>query len=132
MVVGFVPRFVLEAGFLLLLGAGAGYADLRPAVVVALLAGGWLLVSLIEVAVWRAQTRTVPGYRAPQAQPEPELEVARQAEPHAEPAPELVETDYPLRTEAGDAPSEEVEAYTRVLGAAEERAAGGDGAGDGE
>jgi hypothetical protein len=30
--------------FLILLGVGAGYADLRPIVIVALLAGGWLVV----------------------------------------------------------------------------------------
>jgi hypothetical protein len=102
---GFAPRFALEAGFLILLGAGAGYADLRPAAIVAILGGGWILVSLVELAVWRAQARPpVAAYG-----PEPALD---------EDAPAPVEDgrEYPLRPDAGDAPSEEVEAYTRVLG----------------
>jgi len=107
---GFAPRFVVEAGFLILLGVGAGYADLRPAVIVALLAGGWVLVSLVELAVWRSQARTVPSLeRSAPAQDGAEPEPAR--EEHAADAPD----DYPLRHDAGDAPSEEVEAYTRVL-----------------
>src|SRR5439155_12822874 len=47
---GFAPRFAIEAGFLILLGVGSGYANLRTVVIVAVLLGGWLLVSLIEVA----------------------------------------------------------------------------------
>jgi hypothetical protein len=34
-----------------------------------------------------------------------------------EPEPAADDPDYPLRPDAGDAPSEEVEAYTRVIGA---------------
>ena len=56
---GFAPRFAIEAGFLILLGVGAGIADLRSGVIVALLTGGWAIVSLIELAVWRAEGRTV-------------------------------------------------------------------------
>ncbi len=112
----FAPRFAIEAGFLILLGVGAGYADFRPAVIVALLAGGWLLVSLIELAVWRSQAR-------PSAAHAPPVEDVEADEP--EPAPEAeaepeVEDDYPLRPDAGDAPSEEVEEYTRVLSASPE------------
>jgi hypothetical protein len=113
----FAPRFAIEAGFLILLGVGAGYADLRPAVIVALLAGGWILVSLIELAVWRSQARAVPTL-APQPvdeveeeEPEPGPETIAE-----EPEPEVVD-DYPLRADAGDAPSEEVEEYTRILSA---------------
>ena len=108
----FAPRFVIEAAFLILLGAGAGYADLRPVVIVGLLAGGWVLVSLIELAVWRSEARPAPS---PPAAIEP-------VEEEPAPEPELVEApraddDYPLRSDAGDARSEEVEAYTRVLSA---------------
>ena len=97
---GFAPRFALEAGFLILLGAGAGYADLRPKVIVAILAGGWILVSLIELAIWRAPSRVAVGLVAAP------LEDAQEPEPDA---------DYPLRPESGETPSEEVEAYTRIL-----------------
>jgi hypothetical protein len=110
----FAPRFAIEAGFLILLGVGAGYADLRPAVIVALLAGGWVLVSLIEFAVWRSQAPAVPAYARPPTEPVDEQELEPSVEDSV--APEA-EDDYPLRTDAGDAPSEEVEAYTRVLSA---------------
>jgi hypothetical protein len=101
---GFAPRFALEAGFLILLGAGAGYADLRPAAIVAILGGGWILVSLVELAVWRAQRPPVAAYT-----PEPALDADA-------PAPVEDGREYPLRPDAGDPTSEEVEAYTRVLG----------------
>jgi hypothetical protein len=106
---GFAPRFALEAGFLILLGVGAGYADLRPAAIVAIVGGGWILVALVELAVWRSQARPAV---VPAPHPEPDEDV-----PAAGPAPAPDERDYPLRAEAGDAPSEEVEAYTRILGA---------------
>src|SRR5207302_10671011 len=112
---GYAPRFLVEAGFLILLGVGAGIADVRPRVIVALLAGGWLLVSLIEVAVWHAQGRTVAAYAPPPpppvAEPEPEPD-------HGWPVGEDTEPEEiadPLRADAGSMPSEEVEAYTRVL-----------------
>jgi hypothetical protein len=114
----FAPRFAIEAGFLILLGVGAGYADLRPAVIVALLAGGWLLVSLIELAVWHSQARPAPAHAPPPVEEVGEEEP--EPEPIAEePEPEIVE-EYPLRPGAGDAPSEEVEEYTRVLSASPE------------
>ena len=116
---GFAPRFAIEAGFLILLGVGAGVADLRPAVIVALLAGGWLVVSLIELAAWRVQGRPVAPLVPPPA-PLPEADV--EPEPAPEPGwpadEETIEPDdvaYPLRADAGSSPSEEVEAYTRIL-----------------
>jgi len=102
---GFAPRFALEAGFLILLGVGAGYADLRPAAIVAIVGGGWILVALVELAVWRSQARPAV-VQAPLPEPDEGI-------PAVVPAPD--ERDYPLRADAGDAPSEEVEAYTRVL-----------------
>jgi hypothetical protein len=115
---GFAPRFALEAGFLILLGVGAGYADLRPAVIVAILGGGWLLVSLVELAVWRAQARPVVADAGDQGFVEDE--------PIVGPEPAAENREYPLRSGAGDAPSEEVEAYTRVLGGSDDPP-GGDG-----
>ena len=114
----FAPRFTIEVAFLILLGVGSGYADLRPAVIVGLLAGGWILVSLIELAVWRSQARAAP---APSAVIEP-LEGEPESEPELEELP-ASDDEYPLRSDAGDARSEEVEEYTRILSAstAEER-----------
>jgi hypothetical protein len=108
---GFAPRFAIEAGFLILLGVGAGLADLRPAVIVALLAGGWLLVSLIELSLWRVEQRPVAPVLPPP--PEPEPEVGWPADEHTV-GPEETDEPYPLRAGAADAPSDEVEAYTRI------------------
>src|SRR5512133_206585 len=47
------PRFVLEAGFLVLLAVVVGLADLDPWLIVLVMAVGWLLVSLIEYFAWR-------------------------------------------------------------------------------
>ena len=112
---GFAPRFAVEAGFLILLGVGAGYADLRPIVIVALLAGGWVVVSLVELAVWRSEARPVVAYVPPPPAP---VEAGEEPEPDAEPLDEApAEDEYPLRPGAGESPSEEVEEYTRVLAA---------------
>src|SRR3954468_6933381 len=105
---GFAPRFALEAGFLILLGVGAGYADLRPIVIVALLAGGWVVVSLVELSVWRSQAQPVATFVPPPPTAPPVEE-----EPGREPEPEpvgdaLVEDEYPLRAGAGETPSEEI------------------------
>ena len=54
------PRFVLEAGFLILLAVVVGLADLRPALIILVMAIGWLLVSLIEYLAWRQR----PGFAA--------------------------------------------------------------------
>ena len=108
---GFAPRFALEAGFLILLGVGAGYADLRPAAIIAIVVGGWLLAALVELAVWRTQSR-------PAVVQAPLLDVDEDASPVEPVEPvEPDDRDYPLRADAGDAPSEEVEAYTRIIGA---------------
>ena len=116
---GFAPRFAIEAGFLILLGVGAGVADLRPIVIVAVLAGGWAIVSLIELTIWVSRSRPIvphvvaPPEPAPEPEPEPE---------HGWPVEEEAEPDvaYPLRADAGAEPSDEVEAYTRVLEAERE------------
>src|SRR5262245_45691573 len=68
---GFAPRFVFEAVFLILLAVAAGFADLRPLVVVAVMAGGWLLVVLIEYFTWRASAQTALRVAALAQRPEP-------------------------------------------------------------
>ena len=112
---GFGPRFAIEAGFLILLGVGAGLADLRSGVIVALLVAGWVLVSLFELAAWRAQGRTAARAvtaAPPPPEPEPELQIGWQPEPERD----ELEDAYPLRADVGSTPSEEVEAYTRIFG----------------
>ena len=47
------PRFVLEAGFLVLLAVVVGLADLDPLLIVLVMLVGWILVSLLEYFAWR-------------------------------------------------------------------------------
>ena len=47
------PRFVLEAGFLVLLALVVGLADLDPLLIVLVMLVGWILASLIEYFAWR-------------------------------------------------------------------------------
>jgi hypothetical protein len=77
---GFAARFAVEVAFLVLLAVGAGFADLRAWIVVAVMAAGWLLVTLIEALAWRAdrdlQQRVGaatprPAFDAGSEQPEP-------------------------------------------------------------
>ena len=110
---GFAPRFAIEAGFLILLGVGAGLADLRSVVIVGLLAGAWGLVSLFELAVWRAQGRPTARTVAP---PPSEREVEPEVGWQVEPEKNQPEDAYPLRMDVGSTHTEEVEAYTRIVG----------------
>jgi hypothetical protein len=52
---GFAARFAVEVAFLVLLAVAAGFADLRAWIVVVVMAGGWLVVTLIEALAWRAE-----------------------------------------------------------------------------
>ena len=113
---GFAPRFAIEAGFLILLGVGAGIADLRTRVIVVLVAGGWVLVSLIELSIWRAEGRTANPRVPPAPQLEPELDVGW---PVVEPdADDNDDESYPLRRDT-DLRDAEAEEYTRVTAAPE-------------
>jgi hypothetical protein len=67
------PRFVLEAGFLVLLAVVVGFADLSPALIILVMALGWLLVSLIEYFAWR-QTVHAMGVRYNEPAPAPVVE----------------------------------------------------------
>lgn len=69
---GFLPRFVVEAVFLGLLAAAAALAELRPALIVAVMAAGWLIVTGIEWLAWRSEQRAiVPGRRPPRPTSQP-------------------------------------------------------------
>jgi hypothetical protein len=68
---GFAPRFAVEAVFLILLAVGAGFANLRAVVIVALMGGGWLLVSLVEFFAWRALAQTALRVSSLVQRPEP-------------------------------------------------------------
>ena len=111
-------RFALEALFLVLLAIGAGLADLRPALILVVMAVAWVLVAVVEFTAERidalalqhllppraespegepeqvfwpsAEERTVvaPPERAPGPAQAAEAEVEPEPEPQPEPQPE--------------------------------------------
>jgi hypothetical protein len=84
------PRFVLEAGFLVLLAVVVGFADLDPPLIILVMAVGWLLVSLIEYFAWRqAQTVAMSHFEAAGPPPEMREEVVEDVPPP--PPPEMRE-----------------------------------------
>src|SRR5919199_6336558 len=99
------PRFAIETVFLIALAVGAGLADLDTRWIVLIMAGGWLIVALLELTAERLWA-TVPAWRRPYypaavgpppAPPPPEVEpepVAAAPEP-PEPEPEVVPAPPP-------------------------------------
>jgi hypothetical protein len=68
---GFGLRFALEAGFLIAVAIGAGFAELSPTAIIAVMAVAWLLVCLFELAVWSEGPRFPGTVREPPAPAEP-------------------------------------------------------------
>jgi hypothetical protein len=81
------PRFAVEAAFLILLAVGLGLADQSWVVIVAVMAGGWVVVSLIELVASRRAT-TQWGYAREAPADEPALP-PEPAEPELAPQPVL-------------------------------------------
>ena len=46
------PRFLIEAGFIVAVAVVAGIADLSTWSIIGVVAGAWILVALVELAVW--------------------------------------------------------------------------------
>jgi hypothetical protein len=67
-------RFALEALFLILLAVGAGLADLRPLVILLVVAGGWVLVALVEFSASRISSEPLSYVLPPEAAPPQEEE----------------------------------------------------------
>jgi hypothetical protein len=82
------PRFVLEAGFLVLLAVVVGFADVSPMLIVLVMALGWALVSLIEYFAWRQTVQAMSGrYDEPLPAPVVEEQVVEDAPPPPPPPP---------------------------------------------
>ena len=112
-------RFALEALFLILLALGAGLADLRPLVIVLVMAGAWALVALVELTASRISSAPLSYLLPPEAEAPPEEErvawpmpeertvVAPPVQPAApEPGP-VPEPDAPPEPEAPPEPAPE-------------------------
>ena len=85
------PRFVLEAGFLILLAVVVGFADLSPALIILVMAIAWVLVALIEYFAWRQGPRFAAVLRSSAtAEPAPAIvheEVVEEMPPPPPPPP---------------------------------------------
>jgi hypothetical protein len=71
---GLGPRFALEVAFLIALAIGAGFAELSAAAIVVVMGLAWLLICLLELAVWAEGPRFPAFGRRPRAVAEPEQE----------------------------------------------------------
>ena len=140
-------RFALEALFLILLAVGAGLAELRPLVIVLVMAGAWVLVAIVEFTAERSasaplsyllpreaaapeedervewplpEERTVvaPPEQRLEPEPEPEPEPVV-AQPESEPEPEPEPEPVVAQPESESEPEPEPEP-TPLLPAAEE------------
>jgi outer membrane biosynthesis protein TonB len=90
------PRFVLEAGFLVLLAVVVGFAELSPALIILVMALGWLLVSLIEYFAWRQTVHAMTArYDEPAPAPVVEEQVVEDVPPPPPPAPAPVPAPPP-------------------------------------
>jgi hypothetical protein len=83
---GIGRRFVLEVAFLIALAIGVGVADLSATTIVLVMALGWLLVCLFELAVWAEGPRFPIVHRQPEVEQTPvekhaEVTEIREAEP---------------------------------------------------
>src|SRR6266542_3297718 len=116
-------RFALEALFLILLAIGAGLADLRPAVIVLVMAVAWVLVAVVEFTAERIAASPTsyllptpvqpeegepervfwpqPEERTVVAPPERPLE-PKAVEPEPEPAPALTAEPLQEKVEAAE------------------------------
>jgi hypothetical protein len=92
----------IEWGFLILLSVGAGIADLRPLLIILVMAIGWVLVVLVELLAWRARPAYVVTEPVEEAPPEP-----------AAPPPQVAETLPPAPPPAKE-PSTESRPAARV------------------
>lgn len=111
------PRFVLEAGFLVLLAVVVGLADLDPPLIVLVMTVGWLLVSLIEYFAWRQMQAVAVRRYEPAATPEVQEQIVEDVAPPPPPPPPP--SPPPPQTPAEEetivqAPSEEKETVVQA------------------
>ena len=108
-------RFIVEAGFIIAVAVIAGIERLSTWWIIAVVAGAWLIVAAVEIAVWARnvvaqqpqpvdepadlEPAPTPEYasRPPAVvRPQPSVET-REAEPSSEPEPEPEQTREPER-----------------------------------
>ena len=119
------PRFSIEVLFLIALAIGAAYADLAAKWIVLVMAGGWLVVALLELTADRIWAAAPPWRRpnyVPVAAPRSEPVAAPVASPVVESDPEPVrkpepepEVEVEIEIEAATIVSQRVEPVAVVV-----------------
>ena len=103
------PRFAIEALFLIALAVAAAYADLASKWIVIVMAGGWLVVALLELSadrIWAAAPPWRRPYYVPVSPPRAETAAAQlppaaaEAEPEVQPEREPRLKPTPTKEEA--------------------------------
>jgi hypothetical protein len=69
MPVGLGPRFLIEAGFLVAVAIGAGFARLGTVTIILVMAGAWLLMAAVEWVIARSRVRSAPEAMVAPAEP---------------------------------------------------------------
>jgi hypothetical protein len=119
------PRFAIEALFLIALAVGVAYADLSPKWIALVMAGGWLVVALLELTAERIWATAPPWrrpdyYTAPAARPEPAPAPPAPVEAKPKPAlPALPEPEPVAAAEPEPEAEPETEAATMIEAPAE-------------
>jgi len=97
------PRFLIEAGFIVAVAVVAGIADLSTWSIIGVVAGAWILVALVELAVW---ARGAPRRRGA---PAPAVPAQSTSPPPVDVTPEPVRTAEPPKLTAAPPPPPEPE-----------------------
>jgi hypothetical protein len=132
------PRFAIEALFLIALAVGVAYADLATKWIFVVMAGGWLVVALLELTADRIWAAAPPWRRPyyvpasppraepavatpppvpvePEAEAEPEPAAEPEPEPEPKPEPELEPAaEQEVEQEPESEPEPEPEAVTII------------------
>ena len=92
------PRFLIEAGFIVAVAVVAGIADLSTWSIIGVVAGAWILVALVELAVW---ARGAPRRRGA---PAPAVAAQSTSPPPVDVTPEPVRAAEPPKLTAAPPP----------------------------
>jgi hypothetical protein len=103
-----VIRFLLEAGFIILVAAAAGLARLSGLWIGVVMFGAWLLVAFVERTGSRGPRRRQAA-EEPAQEPEPEAAAEPEPEPEPEPGPEPEPEPVPVLVSVPPPPSPEPE-----------------------
>jgi len=97
-------RFLIEAGFIIAVAVIAGIEQLSTWWIIAVVAGAWIIVAIVEIVVWSRQAAArqpqavepleaeAPAFVAPptvQVREQPVVDTPREPEPKAEPQTEI-------------------------------------------